>query len=80
MCGYGASSDDVVLIKKMVTPNMGRLEPGYSEHGWSEAGYSWTWLLRSYLEPCYTDMVVFNIGDRSNSKHGCLEPGYSENG
>ena len=30
----GASSDDVVLIQKMVTPNMGRLEHGYSEQGY----------------------------------------------
>ena len=46
MCGFmnGACSDDAVSIQKMVTPNMGCLESGYSEHG-----LLGTWLLRTWL-------------------------------
>ena len=42
------------MVWNLITPNMvdGNLDS------------LWTWLLRSYLEPCYTNMVVLNIGGR----------------
>ena len=42
------------MVWNLITPNMvdGNLDS------------LWTWLLRSYLEPCYTNVVVLNIGGR----------------
>ena len=67
------------------------LEHGYSEHGWyysedgcSEPGCSERGYSEITSEPCYTDMVVFNVGDLTETNlwidEGGSEHGYSEHG
>ena len=66
MCEFmnGASSDDAVSIQKMITPNMGFLEPANSEHG-----SHGTWLLRTWLHGTW----LLRWSEHGYSEHGYYE-------